>query len=137
MDILELLRLRGLDDKNKRIKLVRHQDPRCDVQDLYLNGFLEEYQSYQAHHIFSNCDQIVTFLGLKKSMARFVGVYQVSTGRDAQWVPLSAGFPIDHFLSMGDTYYPLEKVSGFDDLLGRVIIDWGGLTESLAPMGDR
>lgn len=58
MDIVELLALRGL-DTNAKIKLARHQDKRYDVKELYRDGHLDTYQSYQSRPVFE-CDYVVS-----------------------------------------------------------------------------
>ena len=90
MNIIELLRLRGL-DTNAKIKLVRHQDKRYDVNELYRTGYLDIYQSYQSKPVF-NCEYLVSFIGWDGSRARFIGVYRVKDCKPAREVPLPPGF---------------------------------------------
>jgi len=122
MNIKELLQLRGL-DINAKIKLVRHKDSRYDVYKLYREGYLETYQSYQ-ERIFE-CDYIVSFLGYKRNEAKFIGVYKVNNRKLATEVELPKDYPYQEFVNSG-YYYELEKCPGFDDLIDRVVIDWGG-----------
>lgn len=123
MNIVELLHLRGLNLAAK-VKLVRHQDKRYDVTEIYRTGHLNTYQSYQAKSIFE-CDYIVAFIGLKGSLARFVGVYQVLGKRTAHEVPVPAEFPYPNFAEGDDIYYEMHVVSGFEDLKDRIVIEWG------------
>jgi hypothetical protein len=123
MNIVELLSLRGL-DTNTKIKLVRHQDKRYDVRDLYRKGYFDIYQSYQGRHVFE-CEYVVSFVGWESSQARFVGVYRVKGSKPASEVPLPAGFPYPDFVVDGSIFYELEPVAGFDDLKDRIVIDWG------------
>lgn len=123
MDISELLVLRGLNTKAK-IKLVRHQDKRYDVWELYRTGHLETYQSYQAGLIFE-CEYIVVFLGLEGSRARFVNVYKVNGSRPASEMPVPSNFPHSDMVKSTDIFYYLETLTGFEDLKDRVVIDWG------------
>ena len=53
MYINELLELRGLDPKAK-VKMVRHQNHRLDVDELMYSGLIEFYQAW---HSF-NSDQV-------------------------------------------------------------------------------
>lgn len=123
MNIIELLRLRGLPE-NVRVKLVRHQDKRYDVQELYRTGQLDTYQGYQAKPIFE-CDYIVSFIGLEGSLARFIGVYRVLGRRSAREVPVPPDFLYPDFHQQDDVFYQLVPMPGFGDLKDRIVIDWG------------
>ena len=125
MDIIEILRMRGLDTE-AQIKLVRHQDDRYDLADLHSKGLIEVYQSYQQKPIFHNCEYIVSFLGSDYGQASFVGVYRVNGHRPASEVPLPADSPFKRYEGSEKHYYDLEGVPGFEDLRDRVVIDWGG-----------
>jgi|SRR5579862_3379254 len=122
LGIIELLKLRGL-PTDERIKIVRHQDKRWDVEGLLLSGHLETYQAYQKK-IF-DCDFVVSTVGQPRSRARFIGVYQVHGQRPATEVPPPPDFPCEGMIHLGDLFYDLRKVAGFGDLEERVIIDWG------------
>ncbi len=122
--ITEMLALRGLDTKAK-VKLVRHQDKRYNIEELCRKGLLEVYQSYQSRPVFKDCDFIVSFIGMERSRARFYGVYRVKDRKRAREKPLADGIP-SYLASPDDYYYELEEVPGFDDLKGRVVIRWAG-----------
>jgi len=125
MKIKELLNLRGMDTKLK-IKLVRHQDSRFDLWELYRTGHFDTYQSYQSKPIFHNCDYIVSFMGLDGSRAQLIGVYKVSEKKISKEIPIPDDFPHrDFFSDLDDYFYKLEPVNNFNDLKDRVIIDWG------------
>ncbi len=129
MNINELLELRGL-DLTANVKMVRHMDVRYDVYELYRTGHLETYQSYQGKQIFE-CDYIVSFLGMERSYAKFIGVYAVAHRLDGSDVPmLPPGFPHREFATDVGYFYELDKCSGFEDLENRVVIDWGGSARS-------
>lgn len=122
--ILDLLELRGF-DRHQAAKLVRHQDRRFDVHDLYRRGWLEAYQSFQAKPIFHKCTRIVSFLGLDGRRARFVGVYRVLGHRPGDQGVLPKGSPFQDWLDPRQHYYDLVHEPGYEALEGRVIIDWG------------
>lgn len=56
MELYELVKMRGFDVR--RVKIVRHQDPKYDINMLYRNGFIEEYQSVQSQDYFKKCTHI-------------------------------------------------------------------------------
>ena len=120
--LTELLYARGL-DKNATVKLIRHQDKRNDVQK-FERGMVEIYQSYQSKPVF-NCDFIVSFVGLENSCALLLGVYRVGDRSPAVEHPVPATFPISNFVQPDDFFYDLQADAGFEDLQGRVVIDWG------------
>lgn len=125
LNIVDLLKLKGLDTK-KRIKLVRHQDAKCDVNEIYKRGYINIYQSYQHKDIFGNCDYIVSFLGLEGTKALFIGVYEV---KSSGIVHGNRDLPNDFIwferISNDLFHYELEEVAGFEDYKDRIIIEWG------------
>lgn len=122
LGVVELLKLRGL-DTSARIKFVRHQDQRLDLYDLMISGHLDRYQRVQSRPVFRNCDFIISFLGLPRSQARFLGVYRVKQEKHVKDIPPPPDYSIpenpDWF------YYDLEKAVGFEDLQQRIVINWG------------
>jgi hypothetical protein len=126
LGIYELLSPRGL-DVGASCKFVRHQDKRYDLGKLEREGLIGLYQSYQAGPIFE-CDYIVTFIGVEHRRGRFYGVYRVLGHVPASERPLPPGFPYPTFTNPGDVFYSLEELPGFEDLKGRVVIDWGSGT---------
>ena len=76
MNIVELLELRGLDPK-KSTKLVRHTDHGDYLISEMTKAQLEFYQQCQSEQVFSCCDYIVSFLGVERTKAKFIGVYKV------------------------------------------------------------
>jgi len=88
---------------------------------------IETYQSYQAKAIFESCNYIVCFLGLENSKAKFIGVYRVTGQGSSKDFLLPADFPYPEMLETDHFHYDLELVPGFDDLVDRVVIDWGSL----------
>lgn len=123
LGILELLTARGL-DTTARVKLVRHQDKRYNMLELERQGLIELYQSYQSEPVFE-CDYIVAFIGLENTRARFYGVYRVAGQYPAAERPLPAEFKYPGFSTPEGYFYELVPVAGFEDLQGRVVIEWG------------
>lgn len=118
----ELLYTRGLPEKADITKLVRHRDTRYDLGLLSEEHF-EIYQTNQSSPIY-NCEYVVAFHAEDHSRARFHAVYRV-LGKKLEplrkW-PDNWPFPD---METGPHWYQLEKLPGFDDLAGRVVIDWG------------
>ncbi|MED1421487.1 GIY-YIG nuclease family protein [Bacillus smithii] len=128
MKLNALLEMYGL-DLNRKIKIVRHKDENrgYDLQKLYQLDQLNIYQSFQKKDVFSECDFIVTFLGLENSKALFVGVYEVKNTRSANEVPIPKHFHYyESFKQSKKFYYDMNEVEGFDDLKDRLIIKWSG-----------
>lgn len=130
MELSKLLMIYGLDMK-KKIKVVRHSDKKrgYDLPYLYNLGQLEIYQSYQEDPDFHGCEYLITFLGTKKTYAVFTGVYKVLGFKSSSQVPLPKDFYYyDIFKPNRNYFYVLERVSQFDELKNRLIINWGGAT---------
>lgn len=127
IDIKEILVLRGL-DTTKRIKLVRHLETRrFNLYEFHKTGLLELYQSYQSKPVFDQCDYIVSFIGMENSKARLVGVYEVTGVQPAQSAPLPLNIASQYpeMFPPNGYFYVLKRLSGFEDLIERVVIDWG------------
>ncbi|HZH13412.1 MAG TPA: GIY-YIG nuclease family protein [Archangium sp.] len=122
-----LLRPLGLDltaYRRGRVKLVRHEDNRCDLRQLYREGRLDLYQSYQSKPVFTDVELLVSFLGRGERQAVFVGVYDV-LGEMANR-PLQPGEELPTVFDVSThVYYDLRKRPGFEVLEDRLVIDWG------------
>ena len=104
-------------------KLVRHQDRRCDVNDLMRRGWFDFYQATQGKPVFRRCKRIISFIGAGGTKARFIGVYRVLEERDRTGVKPPRGFPAQ--LCHYKYHYKLEREAGYEDLENRVIVEWG------------
>jgi hypothetical protein len=95
---------------NARVKIVRHKDSREQYRHIMKDRqALLEYQKEQAKDIFKGCDYIVSFIGDERKRSRFVGVFKVGENK----------------IQNGKFYYDLDAVPEFDDLVDRLVIDWG------------
>lgn len=110
----------------KKVKIVRHQDKRCNFYKLVLYNQIETYQSYQGKHIF-NCDFIISFIGIENTKAVFYGIYEVcGSPSPAKEYPLPNDFIFQEMVNYEtDIYYHLKRVHGFEDYENRVVIEWG------------
>lgn len=121
LGLIELLKLRGLPDGT--IKLVRHQDSRYDLDELFQTNLIETYQAFQARPVFDGVEYIVSFLGMEKGLARFVGVYEV--GKRSSGVEGRRKTKCSEPWADGNFFYHLRKLKRFGDLENRVVIAWG------------
>ena len=128
LDLLDILGTKHF-DASRRTKLVRHQDTTYDLHKLLIHDQLEIYQSVQGRHVFSKCDQIVSFIGRENSKAQFFGVFDVvgyHHNPGNQWPEqfLYPSMPVGHYI------YSLVENKKFVDLKGRVVIEWGQSTRA-------
>lgn len=112
-----------------KVKLVRHQSSEYDLQKLYREGFLDEYQSIQSKNVFKGCDYIISFLGLDGSFSKFIGIYKVNGTRFEENPKWSSKY-IYPDMGIGNYIYNLEYLGGYEDLVDSLIIDWGLSTRS-------
>lgn len=117
MTVQELLIMRGL-SKTAKIKMVRHKDQRFDIFEMYRTNKseFERYQSAQAEPKYQGAEYLISFVGEENNRARLVGVYKIV-----------AELPMDdeHRTCPEDKYYyQLEEMSGFEDLVERVVVKW-------------
>jgi len=109
--------------------MLRHKDARYDVHALASSGHLATYQKYHSKPLLE-CSYAVSFLGEQGTRAIFAGVYRVGSRLDAEQVlPAPAGFPHPELAEL-PYCYEMEELSGFDDLKGRVVIEWGNAAVS-------
>lgn len=125
MNFTELVKMRGFDILINA-KLVRHQEKEYDIRDLHKAGYLEFYQSIQSKDIFSNCDYIFSFIGEEGTKATFVGAYKRKSTQKFDKSLVPAGYP----LSVDEDlyYYDFEKIRLLEDMVDRLVIDWGKST---------
>lgn len=121
----ELLRLRGIDPNRSKIKLVRHSDSDGVVDRVVEAGLLEEYQRYQPR-FFAEWEYLAAFIGDAGGKARLFGVYRIANSRPMIDAPpaLTACGWVDYDMAK-QVVLDLEPVTEFEDLAGRVVIDWG------------
>lgn len=127
LTIQDLLRKRGLNPDTDKAKLVRHKESKrkIDLYDLYRNErekFLF-YQKTQWADDYKDSDYIVSFIGEKSTLARFVGVYKIKSSKKFDTVQ-----PDLEVRGEGEGYnfqYEMEEMVEFKDLKERIIIDWG------------
>jgi hypothetical protein len=106
-------------------RIVRHRDPRLDLEEMLATGEFETYQTVQKAGKFGDATELVSFVALPGTLALFAGIYRVEGSGDpgpASW-PARFGPPpgeLDRYTS-----YSLRRGEAFDDLRGRLVIDWG------------
>lgn len=129
MRLFDILKMRGF-DVGARTKLLRHRSGRYDIEEVFRRGYLNDYQSVQATDVL-NCDYIVSFTARGQSKACFSGVWKVDGQIAASDLVVGPDHPYpDFYREPDDIHYHLTPVEGFDDLIGRVIIEWGRGTRS-------
>jgi len=126
MHLSELVKMRGF-DPNTKIKLVRHKDANYDIKRLYKTNQLDFYQSTQSKNVFDNCDYIMSFIGDEGTKAIYIGTYKKISVEKLTDDLIPPEYPyIDDDLKREDHfYYKLEKTDLLDDLIDRLVIDWG------------
>jgi hypothetical protein len=112
-------------DLQKKVRLVRHQDRRYDVTRLYRAGQLDFYQSIQSEAAFGDAETLVVFIGEAGTHALFVGVYAVRSVSRGERHKIPAGFMYPEMPTEGHFKYDLRLDTRFQELVGRVVIDWG------------
>lgn len=125
MTIQQLLKGRNPEfDASKRIKLVRHttthrlfgKEYDGTISDLYSNRELFlKYQRQQKTANFDDVEYIVSFISEEGTDSLFVGVFK-NEGRKPDEPEVVS--------SEGVSFYNMNPVSGFDDLIDHVIVEW-------------
>ncbi|HOC94099.1 MAG TPA: GIY-YIG nuclease family protein [bacterium] len=125
MNIIELLEMRGL-NVNDRIKMLRHQVSGHDLHDIYKQNrsHFEVYQSTQGKTRL-NCNYIVSFIGLPHGHAVFIGVYKIEGAKPMSEAKPPLNYPYIKLIERARTWYDMVRCDGYEDLIDRVVIDWG------------
>ena len=94
----------------KDTKVLRHKATKCDLWTLRRDGKFARYQSRQSWDVYGRARYSLSFIAERHRFARFVGVWEVLSKRKG---------------SKGNFIYKTREQSGFDDLKGRLIVNWG------------
>jgi len=111
LGILDLLAPRGFDPS--RAKFMRHAGP--EARDCLARGQIEEYQRFQGKRRLDGTALLAAFIADEGTGARLLGVYRVGPRRAAPAGPWRDC----------PNYYPLDREPGYEDLEGRVVVEWG------------
>jgi len=113
-----------------KTKLMRHQSKDYDTDKIFKSGYINAYQSVHKKDILK-CDYLISFIGQDQTKAYFAGIWKVKGQVPFQAVSAEADCPYPEFFDRpNDIYYDLDKVEGYDDLISRIVIDWGKGTRS-------
>lgn len=123
--VSDLLNLNGL-QVDDGVRLVRHRDPRYDMDQLLEEGLFETYQSFQRRPVFHGLHHIVSLIGDEGATARLHGIYSVGEAKDAGAIRLPPDFPYAEWQRHSRYYYPLARQTQYANLEDRVLIDWKG-----------
>lgn len=128
--VKQFLTAAGLDVPHYRIKLVRHSDHLGrSIRQIIADGVFDLYQSeqYAKAQPFHNCDVIVTFIGIERNQAEFIGVYTVKDSRafnESDFASAPEYLMIGHQDGKSRILYDLEEQKDYSPLRGRLIIQW-------------
>lgn len=131
MNLFEIVTMRGF-KINKNIKLVRHQSANHDTKYLHKLKMLDFYQSLQSNDVFGNCEYILSFLGQEGNKAIYIGAYKVDgkSNFNKLVAKVPDDFPYMEFLNQPLIQYDLKRENRMDDLIDRLVIEWGNASRS-------
>jgi hypothetical protein len=106
----EILNLRTNIFRENKTKIVRHAGGSERYRELTKekHGLLND-QKNQDRDIFKNCKYVISFIGAERNRSIFTGVFKVNGVTKVK----------------DKLCYDLEEVSDFDDLIDRIVVDWG------------
>lgn len=105
--------------ENSIVKVLRHKDARYDLWGLFEEGKFEGYQNGQSWDVFGKAQFIISFIAERHNYAKFVGVWEILSKRKTR---------------KGRFCYKTQKLVGFDDLAGRLVVKWGDGARSWAQL---
>lgn len=108
--IQELIELKTDLFKHNTALLVRHKDSRAEYRDILKDREkLIEYQKVQGREVFRGADYLISFIGQERNKSLLLGFFKIKGV-----VTKNNGF-----------YYDIEELNICEDLIDRVVIDWG------------
>ena len=110
LTIQELIRLKTDKLDKAKVKLIRHKDSRLEYREVIKDKeALLEYQKEQGKEVFKDTDYIISFIGQESTKSLLFGIFKVGSVHKKN----------------GKYYYDLSEVSIYNELIDRVVIDWG------------
>ena len=117
-----------LDERRRQIKFIRHTAKDKDLWKLHEEGQLTWYESVQEKGRFDDTEVIFSFLGAEGTSGVFVGARKVqrriTQEEAASACPATYPHREEEYHS-GAHFYELVHLAGFEDLVGRLVVDWG------------
>jgi GIY-YIG catalytic domain-containing protein len=107
----------------KTTKQIRHV-PTIKNWDLIRSGYFEEYQSVQRGDKF-NCKYIMSFITDKYDRTIFKGFYEIIDSKEYTKGDLSAICEEAWLPSPELVHYKMKKLNILEELIDRLVIDWG------------
>lgn len=133
MELLQLLRLCDWTsipfEEKGAVRIVRHADARWDLESLLSLGYFDEYQRRHDRPLFGDASHMISFMAERGSRSRLLGVYEIRGFRNGDEAPFPEEYPYPD-MGVGKYAYDIAKVPGFEELEGRLIVDWGAGTRS-------
>lgn len=111
-DLLQFERFRY----DRFVKVVRHKTSQYDLWELRSNNRFGQYQNRQSWDVFGNARHVISFIAERNRYAKFVGVWEITSKNKKD-----KGFR-----------YTTKELPSFEDLQGRLIVQWGEGTRSWA-----
>ena len=99
------------------VKVLRHRDSTSDLWELRRRGEFQNYQGGQSWDVFGSASHVVAFIAERNRYAKFVGVWKIET---------KASQP------EGGFRYVTTELTGYEELAGRLVVEWGEGTRSWA-----
>ncbi|MGH9316888.1 MAG: GIY-YIG nuclease family protein [Thermoanaerobaculia bacterium] len=125
LGLLDLLGLAGF-KAGPGDRIVRHQHSKYPVAQLLAQNLFETYQAYQSKPVFHPAEQVVSLYGLEGTRACLYGVFRKQGWRNPSDEPPVTDSPWElEWRRDTKFFYRLERLSGFEHLEHRVIIEWG------------
>jgi hypothetical protein len=117
MKLLQLYQFQRFRDSTD-VKVLRHKVSKRDLWSLHSNDKFGRFQDDQSWDVFGDARYVISFIAERNKYAKFVGVWVVLSKREKK---NGKGFR-----------YKTRRLSGFEDLVKRLVIRWGEGTRSWA-----
>jgi hypothetical protein len=125
LGVIDLLKLAGF-EASPGDRIVRHQHGKYPVNELRSQDLLEVYQAYQSKPVFHKAQHVVSLCGLDGTRACLFGVFtKVGWRKPQDRPPLTASRWESEWRDDTKFFYQLDRISGFEHLEDRVIVEWG------------
>jgi hypothetical protein len=119
----QLLEIGGV-VKTAKVKLLRHTPPERAPDAAWKEEWLHEYDRMHETD-FKIPEYFVTFIPVDRTRARFLWVKKVVSCKDRRTMRRDRTYPFPQHYESEGIGLDLARLSAFDGLEGRVIVNWG------------
>lgn len=126
----DLLKNNNIDPSE--VVLIRHVLSHDNCKECYDKGFIKEYTQIQDKNkqMLKKSKYWMVFINTSGTQAKLYRMYKYKGYSSVTENQMPEGFPFPEMYTGDYNFYELEETELFEDLIDRLIIEWGSATQS-------